>query len=173
MSATSPSAAVRSDRAGAGPLSAVARSPWLTVLVVWVAVGLLNGAIALAGGGDDTVQPSWAPPGWFVGSFWFVLFAFMALARWTLHRAGDRPARTAVDLVMVLCAIYPAYSGLLSGGLTGALVGNVATLLVAGAVLGWLVRTGRPWRVVVAMVPVVVWLGFAAVLTTETLRLTP
>ena len=162
-----------STRGGGGPLSRVARSPWLTVLVVWVLVGALNAAIAVAGGNEQSVSPSWAPPGWFVGAFWFVLFAVMALARWQSHRDGDRAARTAVDVVMVLCAVYPAYSGLLSGGLTGALIGNVATLLVAGAVLGWLVRTGRPWRVVSAMVPVTLWLAFAAALTTETLRLTP
>lgn len=158
---------------GPGPLGRLAASPWWTVLAVWVVVGVLNGAIAIAGGDDDAgrVQPGWAPPGWFVGAFWFVLFASMALARWQLHRAGDRTGRTAVDVLMVLCAVYPAYSGLLSGGLAAALVGNLVTLLYGGAVLGWFVRRGTVWRVTTPLVPVVVWLAFAAALTAETIRL--
>jgi tryptophan-rich sensory protein len=113
---------------------------------------------------SDAGDPSWAPPGWFVGVTWVVLFGLMGAAR-QLAPAGA--LRTALDALIVACAIYPLYTGGLEQEVVG-LVGSLATLAYATFVAAVLVARGARAAALLLM-PVLAWLAFASVLTSASL----
>ena len=130
-------------------------------LAVAVALGL-NGVIFWNGRGMDApVSPV------LIGTVWVVLFGLLGLARWRLNReasAGwlaDRrrgpqawTARQRVDLLLVNCALFPAYTLGLSNRTLG-LAGVVLTLVLACLAL---VAAWRACRSAAALiVPVVIW----------------
>ena len=135
-----------------------------------------NGAIFAFGWNQSRfVMPRWTPPGWAIGSVWVVLFVLFGIARWRLgHAAAElRPlggrsqvmvqtARHALDLLVLLCLGYVFYA-IASGSLLAALIGNIVTLAVAAWAARAAAAVSRPAALLI--VPSVVWLAFAAVLT--------
>ena len=136
----------------------------------WVLASLsLNGLIFALGWNDSTtlpLKPSWAPPGWLVGTLWVVLFVFMGLAHGRLY-AAKSAASTWVMALLLSCLVYPLYTVGLQNGIVG-WWGNLFTLILALVVL-WQTRadTTNSWLIL----PVVLWLAFALCLTTSTLHI--
>ena len=126
-------------------------------------VNAMIGAFGLNGPSDSLQDPAFAPPGWFIGGIWVLLFALMGLARWTAVCAGPagRSRSAWVVALILLCVSYPFYT---SGfDLLPSMIGNVATLAAALFVAFKLAPVSR--RAALLIAPVVGWVAFACVLT--------
>lgn len=154
----------RSDRSGL----------WINVGVAIVTVVALNGIIFSLGwnqSNDTPIEPSFAPPGWVIGAIWVVLFGLMGAARWLLARRGDAAGIRGswwVVALMAACLIYPFYT-ISPGSTQRALIGNLVTLVIALAAIAFVRRASTTATALV--VPVALWLAFAAVLTVRILQL--
>ena len=129
-------------------------------VLVAVAVNGVIGALGLNGPPENLREPAFAPPGWFIGGMWVVLFALMGAARWAAVRDGDRGGGWWVVGLLAICVAYPFYTR--GFELTPSMAGNVATLAAAIAVALRLRRTSRTAALLI--VPVVAWVAFACVL---------
>jgi tryptophan-rich sensory protein len=124
---------------------------------------------------DSTPQERlwFEPPGWAIGLAWFVLFALLGLARWSLEKASGPDAGRLVVALAILCSTYAYYTlGLakLTGvsalwyGLWGNLVVVACALLVA-----WRVAAVSP-TAAVAVLPVAAWTAFATAIVIGRVR---
>lgn len=118
---------------------------------------------------DYAPKPSFEPPSYVVGLVWIFLFALMATARWLLNsrsETGTSGARTLVTLLIIFCLLWPFYS-LAIGSLNGGLLGNLGTIALATFTIT------RMWPIsktsAFLIVPVVLWVTFAATIVTSEL----
>ena len=130
-------------------------------VLVAAAVNGAIGALGLNGGHEGLREPAFAPPGWFIGGTWVVLFALMGAARWAAVRDRDRRGGWWVVGLLAICVAYPFYTG--GFDLLPSMAGNVVTLVVATAVALRLRRRSRTAALLI--VPVIAWVAFACVLT--------
>lgn len=143
----------------------------ISVLGVAAVAILIDSALAIWTDAFRDVDPlndngTWsgrllAPPGAVVGGVWVVLFGLLGFARWRLIGAGtDAGRRTArwVAALVLLCALYPLYTGGLRNPTVG-LAGNIVTAVLAGLLAGRVWRIDR--RSAGAIALVVVWLCYA------------
>lgn len=133
----------------------------LPLLLVLVGNGLLF-ATGVRGGSDGFESFRLAPPGWFVGLMWVLIFPMWGLARWRVWQAGAvgrRAARWVVAL-MAWSLAYPALTLGFDAGLSAA--ANLASLALV------LLTTRRVQRASAAaavwLYPSIVWIGFATLL---------
>jgi translocator protein len=117
-------------------------------------------------------KPSWTPPSWLFGPVWTALYLAMAVAGWLVWRRGGWAAhRGALALFLVQLALNAVWSGLFFGlhspglAMVEILLLWTAILLTARAffrvsrLAGWL------------LVPYLLWVSFASVLTFAVWRL--
>ena len=101
------------------------------------------------------------PPGWLVGAVWTLLFALFGVAHWLLR--GEEPqfvrGRIGVELLAVVCLLYPLYTMGLSNRDAG-LIGNLITALLTAGLAWWLWPLNR--QAALLVLPVVPWLAFAS-----------
>ena len=123
----------------------------------------LIGAFGLNGPSETLRDPSFAPPGWFIGAVWVVLFALLGLARWSAVAAGSAGRARSIWVValIVLCVTYPFYTT--GFDLLPSMIGNLVTLAASGFVAFKLIPVSR--RAALLVAPVVGWVAFACVLT--------
>lgn len=148
--------------------------PSLTVNIA-VPIGLAaigNGVIALFGWRpDDTLSPSFAPPGMVIGAVWILLFAAMGAARWLVLRTDTGHRRRNSILVAVLmlaCFAYPYYTLGFRRTLIG-LIGSLATAAFS-AFVAW--RIAADSRLAAALVcTTAVWCMFASAILLRTIQL--
>ena len=126
-------------------------------------VNVLIASLGLSGPDESLRDPIFAPPGWFIGVVWVVLFALMGLARWSAVRAGPAGRSRSVWALglIVLCAGYPFYTA--GFDLLPSVIGAVATLAAAVFVAWKLAPVSRGAALLIT--PVIVWTAFACVLT--------
>lgn len=110
------------------------------------------------------VKPAWAPPGWVFGPVWSALYVLMAVSAWLVWRSpGDRKA--ALVLFGVQLAANALWSWLFfawhRGALAAAEVLVLLVLIVCTIFAFW--RSSR--LAAVLLIPYVLWVGFASVLT--------
>lgn len=119
---------------------------------------LINAAIAHFAPASPAPPSGWlpAPPGWFVGAVWTVLFGLLGAAAGDAARR-DRAAAWAIAGLVVLCAAYPLYTA----GLRDARIGLAGNVLTGIAALAVAVRTVRFRPLGAAPVAVVAWLAYA------------
>lgn len=63
---------------------------------------------------NDSINPSWAPPAWFIGIVWPILFLLNALARWMLNGNTDENAKllkAVLVAVFLMNVTHPIYTG--------------------------------------------------------------
>lgn len=148
-------------------------------VALWVGV-TVTAAVAgsLATGQADTFyaalqRPAWAPPAWLFGPVWTVLFALMAGAAVMVHRRlGSRP-QSASALRLYALALLP--NALWSWTFFRWHLGGLSLVVIAALWL-MLLATVRAFHGVrpasaALMLPVTLWVGFAAVLNMALLRL--
>jgi tryptophan-rich sensory protein len=144
-------------------------TPALTA-ALWVAVCLATNGFIFALGWNDNqtypLSPSWKPPGWVIGLVWMVLFACMGLAHGLLLKQENR-LHWGYAALLVACLSYPFYTGGLQNG-PPAYWGTMATL---AGVLALMLATPKPQTIRWLLLPVALWLCFAAVLIHTTLKL--
>lgn len=131
------------------------------LLLVLVGNGLLF-ATGTAGADPAFSSLRLAPPGWFVGLMWALIFPMWGYARWRVWQAGA-VGRRAARWVAALMAWGLAYPVLTLGFETGlSAVANIASLALVLLTTRRVQRASAPaarW-----LVPSIVWIGFATVL---------
>lgn len=121
------------------------------------------------------VQPAWAPPAGLFGPVWSVLFTLMAVAAWMVWRlpAGTPGRRRALGVFGVQLVINALWSWLFFVWHSGA--GALADVALLAVLIAWTSRAF--WRLRplagVLLLPYLLWVGFAAVLTAALWRANP
>jgi tryptophan-rich sensory protein len=147
-------------------------------LLGWLLAAFLAGAVGAAASVDaasfyaQLSRPSWAPPAWVFGPVWSVLYALMGVAAWLVSRSPG-PKRVALSLFGAQLAANALWSWLFFAWHRGALAAVEVLLLLVLIVA----TVAAFWRVsrlaAVLMIPYLLWVGFAAVLTWAIWRSNP
>jgi len=146
---------------------------WLVITFSAAAVG----SVATMNARDfysQLVLPAWAPPGWVFGPVWTLLYAMMAVAAWLVWRVGGfRAARGALCLFLIQLAFNALWSWLFFAWNRGALafleIWLLWLLILATLLAFWRVRAAAGWL----LVPYLLWVSFAAVLSHAIWQLNP
>lgn len=139
-------------------------------LIAWLAAAFATGAVGAIASIDAAgfyVQlnlPSWAPPSSVFGPVWSTLYALMGIAAWLVWRTGEGTLR-ALQLFVAQLVVNALWSWLFFAWHQGALA-FIDVLLLFGLIAAMLVSFWRFSRLAaVLLVPYILWVGFAAVLT--------
>jgi tryptophan-rich sensory protein len=137
-----------------GPLGGL-----LSALVPLLAVVAENALLAPVAQDPAFEAVPFAPPGWFVGLVWCVIYPLWGLARWRSHLAGEggRKAAWWVVTLLVWGLAYPIVTG--GFQVVPSAIGNALSLLLA-LVAAW--RVGRYSTAAAALIaPSIAWIIFA------------
>ncbi len=136
---------------------------WLLITFAAAALGAIasvDAAVFYA----ELIKPSWAPPASIFGPVWSILYLLMGVAVWLVWRE-PQATKQALGLFVVQLSINALWSWLFFVWHLGAwsFVGVLLLLLLIVATLFsfWKIRR----MAVVLMIPYLLWVGFAAVLT--------
>lgn len=142
------------------------------VLLGWLGVTFLAGGLGAAATTSapmfyaDLTRPAWAPPAWLFGPVWSTLYLLMGIAAWQVWRTSGwsnaRPALSVYLGQLILNAIWSWLFFSMRSGL-GALV-EIVILWVA-IVLTMLLFRRHSGIASVALLPYLLWVSFATVLT--------
>jgi tryptophan-rich sensory protein len=143
------------------------KSLLLNISVALILVLAMNGIIFSLGWQNDrvnTLKTSWVQvPGYLIGIIWIILFGFMATARWYLNFTERKNYyQNIVVFLIFICLIYPLYTTGLQNLYVG-IAGIIVTAIFAMFVIWKLWNVSR--RSAYYIIPVIVWLFFAATLT--------
>jgi tryptophan-rich sensory protein len=121
------------------------------------------------------VKPPFAPPGWFIGAVWTVLFLLMGISFFlVLERDGGRPeVRRGISLFSIQLCLNVIWS-LLFFGLRSPFLAFIGILLLWGSIAVTLLqflKISRPAAYL--LVPYLVWVTIATGLNTGILLLNP
>ena len=144
---------------------------WLLATFAAAALGAVA-SVNAASFYAQLTKPAWAPPAGVFGPVWSVLYALMAVAAWLVWRsAGSRAV--ALGLFGAQLAANVLWSWLFFAWHRGALAAVevlvLLALIVATAAAFW--RISR--LAALLLVPYLVWVGFASVLTWAVWRSNP
>ncbi len=153
-------------------------SSQLVGLLGWVLAAFAAGAVGAVASIDaasfyaQLSKPSWAPPAWVFGPVWSMLYALMGVAAWLVWRSSGSKG-VALGLFGAQLAANALWSWLFFAWHRGALatveVLVLLALIVATVVAFW--RTSR--LAALLLVPYLLWVGFASVLTWAVWRSNP
>lgn len=117
-------------------------------------------------------KPSWAPPAGVFGPVWTVLYALMGVAAWLVWRSPG-PKRAALTLFGAQLAANALWSWLFFAWHRGALAA-VEILVLLALIVAMIVAFWRISRLAaLLMVPYLLWVSFASVLTWAVWRSNP
>lgn len=144
---------------------------WLLVAFAAAAVGAVA-SVDAASFYAQLSKPSWAPPAWLFGPVWSVLYALMGVAAWLVWRSpGSKGA--ALGLFGAQLAANALWSWLFfawhQGAMAAVEVLVLLALIVATVAAFW--RTSRLAGLL--LVPYLLWVGFASMLTWAVWRANP
>ncbi len=155
------------------PLSILGLVISLAAVTIVAALGGFASAQA-AGFYRELVRPSWAPPGWLFGPVWTFLYVLMGVAAWRVWRSGPfaqtRRALALHGVQLVLNALWSwiffawqegLWAGIEIVVLWGCILATVLAFRCHDALAAWL------------MVPYLLWVSFATVLTWAMTYLNP
>ena len=144
---------------------------WLLAAFVSAAVGAVA-SVDAASFYAQLSKPSWAPPAWVFGPVWTVLYGLMGIAAWLVWRSPG-PKRAALTLFGAQLVANALWSWLFFGWHRGALAA-VEILVLLGLIVAMIVAFWRMSRVAaLLMVPYLLWVGFASLLTWAVWRSNP
>jgi tryptophan-rich sensory protein len=144
--------------------------------IVLVAAASIAGQVAttpnIADWYDGLVKPSFNPPNWIFAPVWTALYALMAFAFWRILRQPPSPARTrAIALFLVQLLLNASWSWLFFAA-------HSPLLGLMNIVPQWLaivatIAAFRPLDPLAGrcLIPLAVWVAFAAVLNASILTL--
>lgn len=139
-------------------------------LVGWLLVAFaaaVLGAVASADAAKfyaQLVKPSWAPPAWVFGPVWSVLYTLMGVAAWLVWRSPG-PVRGALWLFAAQLAANALWSWLFFAWHLGVLAAVEVLVLLALIVASVLAFWRRSRMAAWLLVPYLLWVSFASVLT--------
>ena len=139
-------------------------------LVGWLALSFAAAAVGAAASieaADFYVQlakPSWAPPPGVFGPVWSVLYSLMGIAAWLVWRTPS-PRRFALALFCAQLVANALWSWLFFAWRLGALA-SVEVVLLLGLIAATIAVFWKISRIAAAlMLPYLLWVGFASLLT--------
>lgn len=144
---------------------------WLLVVFVAAAVGAAASVDAPSFYAQLS-KPTWAPPAGVFGPVWTVLYALMGVAAWLVWRSPG-PKRAALTLFGAQLAANALWSWLFFAWHRGALAA-VEILVLLALIVAMIVAFWRISRLAaLLMVPYLLWVSFASVLTWAVWRSNP
>lgn len=144
---------------------------WLLAAFAAAAVGAVA-SVEAASFYAELSKPSWAPPAWVFGPVWSALYALMGVAAWLVWRSPGSKG-VALGLFSAQLAANALWSWLFFGWHRGALAAGEVLVLLA-LIVGTLVAFWRSSRVAaLLLVPYLLWVSFASVLTWVVWRSNP
>lgn len=162
------------SRVSAGKPSWLGTWPGLVCWLLLVALAAAIGAIAsvdAAGFYQSLQQPAWAPPAWVFGPVWTSLYILMAISAWWISRyPGAAPALGVFVLQLVVNALW---SWLFFVWQLGALAFAGAVLLALLVLLTILRFQSFSTPAALLLLPYLLWVCFACVLTLSVWQLNP
>jgi len=130
------------------------------VLVPVLLAVAMNGVIWRMGWGSrgetGMMKSEYLPPGWVIGGVWMVLFGFLGWTHWLVRK--DWKARTALQILIAYCLMYPV----LTGGLRERLgrLFNVVALILSYVATMFVVMGRHDLR---WMLPLLAWVSYVNV----------
>jgi len=118
---------------------------------------------------DALAKPGFAPPAWLFGPVWTVLYVMIGVVGWRISERAPRGAEMLLWWVQMLLNVAwtPVF---FMAGSRGAALGVIGVLLLA--ILLLVARLWRSDRTAAALLlPYLAWVGFAAILNAEIVRL--
>ena len=144
---------------------------WLLVVFVAAAVGAAASVDAPSFYAQLS-KPAWAPPAGVFGPVWTVLYALMGVAAWLVWRSPG-PKRAALTLFGAQLAANALWSWLFFAWHRGALAA-VEILVLLALIVAMIVAFWRISRLAaLLMVPYLLWVSFASMLTWAVWRSNP
>jgi len=121
---------------------------------------------------QNIAKPSFTPPSWVFGPVWTTLYALMAIAAWLVwDRVGFAVGAVALTLYAVQLVLNVAWSGLFFG-LRSPALGTLCVIILWIAILATLIAFWRIHPVAgILLVPYILWVSYASVLTYSVWRL--
>jgi len=117
-------------------------------------------------------KPSWAPPAWVFGPVWSTLYALMGVAAWLVWRSPGSN-KVALGLFGAQLAANALWSWLFFAWHRGALAALEVLVLLA-LIVATIVAFSRTSRLAaLLLVPYLLWVSFASVLTWTVWRSNP
>ena len=136
---------------------------WLLITFAAAALGAIA-SVDAAAFYAELIKPSWAPPASVFGPVWSILYLLMGIAVWLVWR-DPQATKQALGLFIIQLSINALWSWLFFVWHLGAwsFVGVLLLLLLIVATFFSFWKISR--MAVVLMIPYLLWVGFAAVLT--------
>jgi len=136
---------------------------WLFVTFAAAALGAIA-SVDAASFYAELIKPSWAPPASAFGPVWSILYMLMAIAIWLVWRE-PRTTKQATGLFMIQLSVNALWSWLFFVWHLGAwsFTGVILLLLLIVSTLFSFWKISR--MAVALMIPYLLWVGFASVLT--------
>ena len=136
---------------------------WLLITFAAAALGAIA-SVDAAAFYAELIKPSWAPPASVFGPAWSILYLLMGIAVWLVWR-DPQATKQALGLFIVQLSINALWSWLFFVWHLGAwsFVGVLLLLLLIVATFFSFWKISR--MAVVLMIPYLLWVGFASVLT--------
>jgi tryptophan-rich sensory protein len=160
------------------PMTQRSISSQLVGLIAWLLASFAAAALGAVASVDAASfyaqlnKPSWAPPASVFGPVWSALYALMGVAAWLVWRSPG-PKNKALALFGAQLAANALWSWLFfawhKGALAAVEVLVLLALIVATVMSFW--RSSRPAAVL--LVPYLLWVSFASVLTWVVWRSNP
>ena len=153
-------------------------SSQLAGLLGWLLASFAAGAVGAVASIDaasfyaQLSKPTWAPPAWVFGPVWSALYALMGVSAWLVWRSPG-PKGMALRLFGAQLAANALWSWLFFAWHRGALAA-VEVLVLLALIAATVAAFWRSSRLAAALlVPYVLWVSFASVLTWAVWRSNP
>jgi tryptophan-rich sensory protein len=147
-------------------------------LLGWLLAAFAAGAVGAVGSVDaasfyaELNKPSWAPPAWVFGPVWSTLYALMGVAAWLVWRSPGSHAM-ALGLFVAQLAANALWSWLFFAWHRGALA-SVEVVVLLGLIVATIAAFRHASRAAaLLLVPYLLWVSFASVLTWTLWRSNP
>lgn len=135
----------------------------LPVILAWAA-GMIATFPNLEPWYAGLVKPGFNPPDWVFGPVWITLYVLMAIAAWRILRSDHRSRPLALTVFFLQLALNAIWSWMFFAAHSPAWgllnIGPQFILVVVAARMFFRIDTAAGW----CLVPLCIWVGFAAVL---------
>jgi len=158
----------------------ITKSEQVFGLIVWLAItfaAALIGTIASAKAGlffQQLIRPEWAPPAWLFAPVWTVLYILMGIDAWLVWRLnGFHAARIALSLFIIQLAANALWTWLFFAWRLGSM-SFIEIIILWILILCTVIAFWRVWALYgILLLPYLVWVSFASVLTFAIWKLNP
>jgi len=109
-------------------------------------------------------KPSFAPPGWLIGTIWVILYTLMGISLWLVW-ISEKKRKTRATSMFKFQLILNALWSFLFFGLKSPLYGLIGIIMVWAAILATIILFYRiEKKAAYLLVPYLVWVSIATIL---------